>query len=504
MPLFVALASGVITAAAFEPVAWPVLAPLGVAGLLVAITGPGWRATAWLGLAYGVAFQLPQLFWLAGWVGTGAWLALGLAQACWFVVVALAWRAVRSLPGWWLAAAAIWVAVEGLRSAVPLGGMPWSRLGFSAIDSPWAPGVAVVGVTGTSWVLAVLGTALGAMVTATPRRSHATWPRRIALLSGVLALSLTPTAVAARLGSVPSGTARVAVVQGGVPGDGTRLVEHHREVTRDHLEATRDLTARIAAAGQAPPDLVVWPENATAVDPYRDEEAAEVLRAASAAADAPLLAGSVVDVGTRQAFNRAILWTSAGPGQTYTKQHLVPFGEYVPWRPLASRLSARVRAIQRDMVPGTGQKPLRIPGFDVADALCFDIAYDDVVAPQVAQGAEIVAVQTSNAMFLGTSQLEQQFAITRVRAVEVGRAVVVASVNGQSGAVGPDGRVLARLPVAGAGSFIVELPLLEGLTPAVRLGGSLTLTAYLLAAASLIPGGRRLLMRGRRRPAMLR
>lgn len=490
-----ASASGVASAAAFEPLAWPYLSPLGVAGLLVAISGSGWRTTASLGFAYGAAFQLPLLFWLAGSVGTGAWLAVGLAQACWFVVVASAWRAVRGLPLWWVAAATIWVAVEQARSAIPLGGMPWSRLGFSVIDSPWAPGVAMVGVTGSSWLLALVGTALGAMLTA----GHTTWWRRAFTVAAVVTFSLAPSVGATLVSSAPTGVARVAVVQGGVPGDGTRLVEHHREVTRNHLDATRDLAARIAAAGEAPPDLVVWPENATAVDPYRDEQAARVLRAAAAAVGAPLLAGSIVDLGSTRALNQGIVWTAAGPGQTYTKQHLVPFGEYVPWRPLATRLSARVRAIQRDMVPGAGASPLQFPGFALADALCFDVAYDDVVAPQVAQGADIVAVQTSNAMFLGTSQLEQQFAISRVRAIEVGRAVVVSSVNGQSGAIGPDGQVLARIPVAEAGSFVVELPLLTDPTPAVRLGGVLTQAAYLLAAASLVPGTLRFLLRRGRR-----
>ena len=490
-----ATASGVATAAAFEPLAWPYLSPLGVAGLLVAISGSGWRTAASLGFAYGAAFQLPQLIWLAGSVGTAAWLALGLAQACWFVVVASAWRAVRGLPLWWVAAAAIWVALEQARSAIPWGGMPWSRLGFSVIDSPWAPGVAMVGVTGTSWLLALVGTALGAMLTA----ECATWRRRTFTVTAAVTFSLAPSVGATLVGSAATGVARVAVVQGGVPGDGTRLVEHHREVTRNHLNATRDLAARLAAAGEAPPDLVVWPENATAVDPYRDQEAARVLRAAAATAKAPVLAGSIVDIGETRALNQGIVWTPAGPGQAYTKQHLVPFGEYVPWRPLVTRFSARVRAIPRDMVPGAGASPMQFLGFALADALCFDIAYDDVVAPQVARGADLVAVQTSNAMFLGTSQLEQQFAITRVRAIEVGRAVVVSSVNGQSGAIDPDGKVLARIPVAEAGSFVVELPLLTDLTPAVRLGGALTLAAYLLSAASLVPGVRRLLLRRDRR-----
>ena len=116
------------------------------------------------------------------------------------------------------------------------------------------------------------------------------------------------------------------------------------------------------------------------------------------------------------------------------------------------------------------------------------MAYDDVIAAQVARGADLVVVQTSNAMFLGTPQLEQQFAITRVRALEVGRAVVVASVNGLSGAVGSDGQVLAKLPAEDTATFVVELPLLDGLTPAVRLGNRFALAAYALVAASLIAG----------------
>ena len=98
------------------------------------------------------------------------------------------------------------------------------------------------------------------------------------------------------------------------------------------------------------------------------------------------------------------------------------------------------------MVPGQTARPLEVAGVRIASAICFDVAYDDVVRSQVKQGVDLVTVQTSNAMFLGTAQLEQQWVITRARAAEVGRSVVVSSINGLSGAIGPDGRVIEQLP----------------------------------------------------------
>ena len=86
----------------------------------------------------------------------------------------------------------------------------------------------------------------------------------------------------------------------------------------------------------------------------------------------------------------------------------------------------------------------RIAGILVADAICFDVAYDDAIYEQVRDGAEMLVVQTSNATFIHTGQIEQQFAITRLRALETGRYVVVAAINGSRGFIAPDGSVLAQ------------------------------------------------------------
>ena len=117
----------------------------------------------------------------------------------------------------------------------------------------------------------------------------------------------------------------------------------------------------------------------------------------------------------------------------------MPFGEYLPWRPVIEGWWEQFRSIRRDVLPGSDQGPMEIGGVTVANAICFDIAYDDVVARQVREGAQVVVVQTSNATFFGTSRLEQQLRITRIRAVVSGRTVVVAALNGLTAVIGRDG-----------------------------------------------------------------
>jgi apolipoprotein N-acyltransferase len=154
----------------------------------------------------------------------------------------------------------------------------------------------------------------------------------------------------------------------------------------------------------------------------------------------------------------------------------------------------RLREIGRDMPGGTRSAPLRVGGVPVADAICFDVAYDDLFEAQLRHGARMITVQTSNAMFIETDQVAQQFEITRLRALASGRALAVASVNGISGVVGPDGDVLARAAVRTPDVLVEEVPLSSSLTPGVRLGPwparALALVALLALWVALTPGRR--------------
>jgi apolipoprotein N-acyltransferase len=159
-----------------------------------------------------------------------------------------------------------------------------------------------------------------------------------------------------------------------------------------------------------------------------------------------------------------------GAGDRYTKWHPVPFGEYIPWRWLFGSHLAQLNQVSRDMVSGTRVDPLDVAGTRVADAICFDVAYDDGLYAQLSHGGQLIVVQTSNAMFIHTSQIDQQFAISRLRAIETHRYVVVAAINGITGVIAPDGSVVTSVPVRTQAYVDTGVELYDAVTPAVRIG----------------------------------
>ena len=123
----------------------------------------------------------------------------------------------------------------------------------------------------------------------------------------------------------------------------------------------------------------------------------------------------------------------------------------------------------------------------VADVICFDGAYDDAVRDAVAGGGEIITVQTNNATYGRTAQVEQQFAISRLRAIEHGRTVLVAATSGISGIIAPDGRVVEQTPEFVAQVLVAEVPARTGQTLATVIGpavSSILAVMGLLAVAA--------------------
>jgi apolipoprotein N-acyltransferase len=470
-----ALAGGLLAALAFEPVGNGWLAPLAMSALWLAVTRSSWQAALLHGAGFGAAFTAVLLWWLVDSMGWLAWALLGGTQAMAIAVAAAGVKAVSRLPAGPVWAGAVWALVETTRSAWPLGGMPWGRLGVTALDTPWETLLPYAGIAGTGFFVATAGFALGGIALQQRAWSLAVLASAFAALSMAVAVPYAPSA---------QGTFRLAVVQGGVPGDGRDLAGHHRQVTANHVRETLELAERISKGTERPPDLVVWPENSTAVDPLRHEATRIVIDEAVSALGVPTLVGGIFDgPDDATAYNRGILWLPDGrTGATYTKTHPVPFGEYIPWRSVIGGWSSRFQLIPRDFLAGSGDGPLDLGGIQVADAICFDVAYDDVLPDQVRRGAQLVTVQTSNATFFGTSQPEQQFEITRARALELSRSVAVASTNGISAVVDPNGRVTARSSDGSATVLVADVPLSDAITPAVRLQ---TLQKRLLAGLAV-------------------
>lgn len=459
-----ALVAGVVLSLAFEPVAAPVVLPFAVAAFFLCVRGLRPRQGWWVGLAFGVGFYFVHIWWMRA-VATAAWLGLASVEALFYGLLGAAVTVLGRRRWWPLWVAAAWVTMEVWRSGWPFSGMPWGRLAFATIDTPVAASLPYVGMVGVSALLALAGALLAWLVVARGRE------RRVALGSiGALVVLLAVPAVAS-YEPEEVGSTTVAVVQGDVPGPGNDILYDSDGVTENHVRATVGLADDVAAGDEPQPDFVLWPENSTASDPFNRQVIGAGIREAAEAIGVPVLVGAIVDGGEEHVLNQGIVWDpETGAGERYTKRHPVPYGEYIPFRRYVDFNFGELARIHRDMLSGTREEPITVAGVPVVDAICFDIAYDDGLQAQLRRGGQLLAVQTSNATFIETDQIDQQFAITRLRAIEAGRWLVVASTNGVSGVVAPDGSVVATADPRTTAVLVEEVGLVDDLTPGTRVG----------------------------------
>lgn len=262
------------------------------------------------------------------------------------------------------------------------------------------------------------------------------------------------------------------------------------EILVKHLVENAKLARDIRTGSSPQPDLVLWPENSTDTDVLADPTAGERIQQAVADVGAPILVGAILDGPTpTEAYNVGIAWTDQGPGAMYVKQKLVPFGEYVPFRTKLGALSSRLdREVPRDMIPGDAPGILRVGGMTLGDMICWDVAHDRILRQTVEGGAEVLVVQTSNASFTGTAQPAQQWQISRLRAIQSGRSVLVPSTNGITGVIDAEGSEVVRALTQTATSVSAEIGLGTGETWGVRLSDRSQLPFALLALAATVAG----------------
>ncbi|MGW1447992.1 apolipoprotein N-acyltransferase [Micromonospora sp. NPDC002411] len=520
-----AVAAGLALLVAFPPYGvWP-LAPVGVALLAAATHRRRLRAGAGLGFLAGVALFAPLLAWTNLHTGYLPWVLLSLLQAGYLALLGAATAWVSPLVdrvrwSWPVLTGLLWVGQEALRDRTPFGGFPWGRLAFSQDTSPLLRLASLGGAPLVTFAVALLG---GLLVTAVwhtwttlrpttlnPSGTGSTTgpadtepPVETATVTGssarrwapvavpaALAVALTAGALLVPVAAAGSGaTVTVAIVQGNVPRLGLDFNAQRQAVLNNHVDATLELAARVAAGQQRQPDLVVWPENSSDIDPLRNPTAGARISQAADTVRAPILVGAVLlGPGAGQVRNAGILWrpgTGADLDQLYTKRHPVPFAEYVPLRDVARMVSKQVDLIRSDFVPGSTPGVVRVGPAVLGDVICFEVAYDEVVRDTVTGGAQLLVVQTNNATF-DVAEARQQLAMVRLRAVEHGRPALMASTVGVSGFVAPDGRVSDATGFNTREVVVRQLRLDDGRTLATRLGWWPEVVLAALAAAALV------------------
>ncbi|MFB6623966.1 apolipoprotein N-acyltransferase [Streptomyces sp. NPDC056374] len=286
--------------------------------------------------------------------------------------------------------------------------------------------------------------------------------------------------------SAEDGTATVAAVQGNVPRLGLDFNSQRRAVLDNHVARTREL-AEDVKAGRAPqPDFVLWPENSSDIDPYANADAADVIDGAVRAIGVPTVIGAVIAPETGKLRNTLIEWDpDRGPVATYDKRHVQPFGEYIPMRSLVRVFNSNVDRVSRDFGAGTKVGVFDLAGTKVGLATCYEAAFDWAVRDTVTHGAQLISVPSNNATFGRSEMTYQQLAMSRVRAVEHSRSVVVPVTSGVSAVIRPDGEIVAETKMFTPDVLVEKVPLRSSLTPATRMGTLPEALLVALAAAGL-------------------
>jgi apolipoprotein N-acyltransferase len=472
------------------------MAPIGVALLsLATCRAPAWQG-ALLGLLGGLAYFLPLLSWSGVYVGTFPWIALALLESLYIALLGLTCALLQGGPQASgvggvrpLVVALAWVAQEALRDNTPFGGFPWGRLAFSQADSPLAALAALGGAPAVTFGVALSGGLLAAGVarlinsrqiagrSGIPGSDNARSLLGAALcLAGAIGVILVPVLVP-RPADGP--TARFLAIQGNVPRPGLNFNAERRAVLDNHVRVTEQAAAarKAGASPTAPkPDLVVWPENASDIDPLRNPDAASVINGAVDAINTPLILGAVLDEPRPMVSNASLLYLP-GRGLTarYIKRHPVPFAEYIPYRSFFRHFSDKVDLVHSDFMAGRTVGLFRVPagnGGTIAAGpiICFEVAYDGLIRDTVDQGANVLVVQTNNATFGFTDESVQQLAISRIRAIEHGRSIVHVSTVGVSAMITPDGTAHQRSTLFTPAVLAADLPLRTDRTIADRVG----------------------------------
>ena len=426
--LLLSALSGGLLSAAYEPVGKWWIAPIAIAVHMYALSLTQRKVLSVF--IFAATLNLIVLHWSSTFVGSVPWLILALGLAGFYLPLSLVSRwGMSSYP-------LIYILLEEIRNRFPFGGFGWVRIAYTQADAPYSKIAAIGGASALSALTVLLGLILFHAV-------NKKWSKIAVLPFLFLFIPINVSAFA---------TTNVLMIQGNVPQMGLDFNSRAKAVFNNHFERTQfELKANSNV------DFVLWPENSVDVDPFQNKDVKQALDSIQK----PLIIGAIVEKGD-SILNTSILWGGELP-PTYVKQHLTPFGEYIPLRSLASAISPYTDRV-KDFESGNGQVFFSVKEAVIAPVICFELV-DDELLHKAAVSSNILAVQTNSATFGMSAESAQQLEMTRVRAIEHGRSIVSVSTTGYSAIIDSKGKVLQKTSMGTADSIRAEVSLINGTTP---------------------------------------
>jgi apolipoprotein N-acyltransferase len=418
------------------------------------------RDAAVYGGAFGIVFFAITLEW-ARYFGAIAIVPLVLVSALYpaaagALLGAFRRRGMRSP----FLVAAVWVVLEALRGRWPLGGLPFGEVGLALHDAAWARALATWGgATLVTFVVVIVYAALVEIrvaVVARRRLLRVVMPLAIVLVTSASVIALRPETHA-------TGRIRFALLQGN---DQNRELTP-REIDHDFL-ARRHLALADTLRGHY--DLVVFPESALERDPARHEDLRDELTSVGRRLGAVVVANAQTLSREGGVLNANLVYDPNGSFQgLYAKQHLVPFGEYVPLRGMLGFIDA-LDQVPFDFERGSGRRLFTAGGHRFETVICYESAFAPLVRDGVRDGAEFLVVSTNNRSYRRSGLSAQHVAMSQMRAAETGRPILHASVSGITAVVDADGRVTQRSELFVNQVTAGRIETRSGSTPYLRFG----------------------------------
>ena len=425
--------SGLLLSAAFEPLALWWIAPIALAIEMFALTRNERKYLSVL--IFALTFNLGLLHWTSIYVGSVPWIILAFGLSIFYLpLVAVKRLGISFFP-------LIFIVLEEIRNRFPFQGFGWARIAYSQADAPYAKIAAHGGAVALSAITALIALFLFAL---TQKQL------RILILLPLL-LILQPMHVNTNQ------SINALLIQGNVPELGLDFNSRATEVFYNHVKETKK-----ALQDNRKVDFILWPENSVDVDPFRNPEVFDTLNSYKQ----PLIVGAIVGKG-EEVLNTSILWTKDAQN-VYVKQHLTPFGEYIPLRSLAGKISPLVNDV-RDFSPGNESVVFKVGAARIAPVICYELL-DDQILQQAAKSSNLLTVQTNSATFGDSAESAQQLQITRIRAIEHSRNVLSVSTTGYSAIIDYNGKVLQKSNMGTAQHLYATVGLITSTSPRDRYG----------------------------------
>ena len=425
--------SGLLLSAAFEPISLWWVAPIALALEMFTLSQSERKYLSVL--AFALTFNLVLLHWTSTYVGSVPWVILAAGLSLLYLpLVAVKRLGIASFP-------LIFIVLEEIRNRFPFQGFGWARIAYSQADAPYAKIAAHGGAVALSAITVLIGLVLFFLFQK---------QLRILILLPLL-IVLVPFNVQINQ------TQQALMIQGNVPKLGLDFNSRAKEVFFNHVKETD-----IALKENRKVDFILWPENSVDVDPFRNPEVFDALNTY----EVPLIVGAIVGR-ANEILNTSILWTKASQ-HVYIKQHLTPFGEYIPLRSLASKISPFVDDV-RDFSPGNESTIFTVDKAQIAPVICYELL-DDQILEKAAQSSNLLAVQTNSATFGDSAQSAQQLQITRIRAIEHSRNILSVSTTGYSAVIDYKGKVLQKSDMGAAQHLYAEIGLISSTSPRDKYG----------------------------------